>query len=211
MTTLNRRKTLGLTAGATLIMATPGLARNGADPGTQGPSARELTHDPDQPVLGNPDGDVTLVAFFDYQCPYCRKAHPDIMDFVAGDGKLRLVMKDWPIFGPVSDRATMIALGSVALGRYAQANAAMMGLSGRKLQDADIDKAVAGAGISPDAALRSFQADYDKWTAMVGRNMGMAEMLGLMGTPAYVVGQDVFAGVTRISALKKAVDAVRAA
>lgn len=205
--TPNRRDTLILGAGAGLVLVRPAWAQSGAS----GPDPRDLTHDPDQPVLGNPDGDVTLVEFFDYQCPYCRRAHPETMEFVASDGNIRLVMRDWPVFGPVSDRAVMIALGAVALGKYPQIVDAMMGLAGRKLTDADIDAAALGTGISADAALRSFQNDYDKWTAMVGRNMGMAQMLGLMGTPSYVVGRDLFPGVTPIPVLKKAVRAARKA
>ena len=63
--------------------------------------------------------------------------------------------------------------------------------------------------LTPEAALRSFQNDYDKWTALVGRNMGMAQMLGLNGTPSYVVGRDLFPGVTPIPVLKRAVEAAR--
>jgi protein-disulfide isomerase len=209
MITPNRRDTLslGLTlgAGAGLLLVSPAKAKTGAS----GPDPRDLTHDPDQPVLGNPDGDVTLVEFFDYQCPYCRQSHPATMDFVAADGNLRLVLRDWPIFGPVSDRAVMVALGAVALGKYPQIVDAMMALGGRRLSDADIDGATAAAGLTPEAALRSFQNDYDKWTALVGRNMGMAQMLGLNGTPSYVVGRDLFPGVTPIPVLRRAVEAAR--
>ena len=69
--------------------------------------------------------------------------------------------------------------------------------------------AAAAAGLTPEAALRSFQNDYDKWTALVGRNMGMAQMLGLNGTPSYVVGRDLFPGVTPIPVLRRAVEAAR--
>ncbi|MDS9470011.1 DsbA family protein [Paracoccus sp. MBLB3053] len=200
-----RRDTLAMGLGATCVMISPAFAQSQI----AGPSPRELTHDPDQPVLGNPDGDVTLIEFFDYQCPFCRKAHPETMDLVHKDGGIRLVLKDWPVFGPVSERATMIALGSVAGGKYPQVVEAMMAMKGRRLTDADIDKAVAKAGISPEAALESFDKGYAKWTALVGRNMGIAEMLGLMGAPSYVVGRDLFPGVTRMSVLKSAIDTAR--
>ena len=59
-----------------------------------------VLRDPDIPDLGNPQGDLTIVEYFDYQCPYCKKAAPDLAQVVREDGKVRIVLKDWPIFGP---------------------------------------------------------------------------------------------------------------
>ena len=61
-----------------------------------------VLRDPDIPVAGNPNGDITIVEYFDYQCPYCRKVEPELRQVVQDDGKVRLVLKDWPILGPVS-------------------------------------------------------------------------------------------------------------
>lgn len=169
----------------------------------------ELADDPDQPVLGNPEGDVTLVEFFDYQCPFCRKSHAETRAFVEKDGRLRWMMKDWPMFGPVSDRATMLALGAVTLGRYAQVNAALMALEGRKLTVEQVDGAARKGGVDPAVALESFQGDYEKWTALVGRNMGQAAELGLMGTPSYAVGSALFQGATPVASLARAVAQIR--
>ena len=69
------------------------------------PSERAVLHDPDIPALGNLKGDVTIVEFFDYQCPYCRKLHPDLMRLLMEDRKIRLVLKDWPILSPSSQAA----------------------------------------------------------------------------------------------------------
>lgn len=84
--------------------------------------AKELTvddvlFDPDNPVLGNPEGDVTIVEFFDYQCPYCKANHPPLTEVVEADGNIRLVMKDWPIFG-----APRSGLPSLPSGRRPLAN-----------------------------------------------------------------------------------------
>ena len=73
-------------------------------------SRAALTQDPDSPVLGNPDGDVAIVEFFDYKCPYCKRVSGTLKDVVAADGKIRLIMKEFPILGPRSIQAARAAL-----------------------------------------------------------------------------------------------------
>jgi protein-disulfide isomerase len=201
--TLSRRGALAALSGAVLVTGRPGATQEVA-----GPDPRALTHDPDQPVLGNPDGDVTLVEFFDYLCPYCRRGAPEIRKLVADDGNIRLVMKDWPLFGPVSDHAVEVALGSVRLGRYPQVNAALLAGKG-KVDKTMIDAAARKAGVDPAEALASFRRDRNRWGGLVARNDQQAQMLGLMGTPSYVVGWDVFLGETPVSTLKAAVATAR--
>src|SRR5258708_7864406 len=80
-----------------------------------------VLRDPDIPATGNVDGDITIVEYFDYQCPYCRKIDPEIRQVVQDDGKVRLVLKDWPVLGPVSVIAARMALASKFQGKYLQA------------------------------------------------------------------------------------------
>ena len=68
-----------------------------------------VLRDPDIPVAGNVDGDISIVEYFDYQCPYCRKIEPELRQVVQDDGKVRLIWKDWPILGPVSVIASRMA------------------------------------------------------------------------------------------------------
>lgn len=201
--TLTRRRLI--VAGGAAILAGPGLARTQVP----GPDPRDLTHDPDQPVLGNPDGDVTLVEFYDYQCPYCRAAHPQLLDLVRRDGNLRLVMKDWPIFGEASVYAVRLGLGAVALGRYAALNEALMTLKGRRLDDRTIDATARQVGLDPVAAVQSFEAESGRWAGLIARNAAQAQMLGLFGTPSYVVGMDLFPGATEMTALRRAIAEAR--
>ena len=77
-----------------------------------------VLRDPDIPVAGNADGDITIVEYFDYQCPYCRKIEPELRQVVQDDGKVRLVLKDWPILGPVSVVAARMALASKFQDKY---------------------------------------------------------------------------------------------
>ena len=79
-----------------------------------------VLRDPDIPVAGNADGDITIVEYFDYHCPYCRKIEPELRQVVQDDGKVRLVLKDWPILGPVSVVASRMALASKYQDKYHQ-------------------------------------------------------------------------------------------
>src|SRR6195256_2989254 len=90
-----------------------------------------VLRDPDIPVTGNPDGDITIVEYFDYNCPYCRKIAPEIRQVVQDDGKVRLVLKDWPIPGEVSKIAARMALAAKYQDKFIQAHDAMIGVASR--------------------------------------------------------------------------------
>jgi protein-disulfide isomerase len=108
-----RRDALGLLgAGALMLGVAPGPALGQSDDETVLTEALVL-RDPDIPAAGNIDGDITIVEYFDYQCPYCRKLEPELRQVVQDDGKVRLVLKDWPILGPVSVIAARMALASI--------------------------------------------------------------------------------------------------
>ncbi len=108
----NRREALALLGAGTLALGA----------GTAFAQDNVLTEalvlrDPDIPIAGNADGDVTIVEYFDYNCPYCRKLEPELQQVVFDDGKVRLISKDWPILGPVSVIATTLALASKNQGK----------------------------------------------------------------------------------------------
>src|ERR1700730_6602774 len=107
----SRREALGLLgAGALMLGVAPGPALGQGDDETILTEALVL-RDPDIPAAGNVEGDITIVEYFDYQCPYCRKIEPELRQVVQDDGKVRLVLKDWPVLGPVSVTAARMALG----------------------------------------------------------------------------------------------------
>lgn len=148
---------------------------------------RAVLHDPDVPVLGNPKGDVTIVEFFDYQCPYCRKMHPDLMRLVAEDGKIRLVLKDWPILTQFSQVAAKLALAARFQGKYAETHAALMETSGRLDQD-KIRAAAVKAGLDLDKVDADVKTKGPEIAAVLARNAEQADALGLNGTPGLLVG-----------------------
>ncbi|MCF3932942.1 DsbA family protein [Acuticoccus sp. M5D2P5] len=201
MTDLNRRTILvgiGATAGLGVGI---GAAR------AQSPLSQEAVFlDPGVPVLGNPAGDVSLVEYFDYQCPYCKAAHPDVAEVVADDGRVRHVMKDWPIFGEPSLYAARITLGAGA--DYRIAMAALMATEGR-LTTTEVDAALRGAGLDPAALWAAYRKDAQAIDATLARTGRQAEAFGFMGTPAYVAGTTIFAGVAEPSALRAALRKAR--
>src|ERR1700694_6272858 len=88
-----------------------------------------VLRDPDIPVTGNPDGDITIVEYFDYNCPYCRKIAPEVRQVVQDDGKVRLVLKEWPIPAEVSVIASRMAVGCKYQNKSIQAPEARMGIN----------------------------------------------------------------------------------
>jgi len=147
-----------------------------------------ILHDPATPTAGNPAGDVEIVAFMDYNCPFCKKSSPDLERFVDDDGGVRLVYKDWPILTDASVIGAHLALAAKYQGKYREAHVAMMSIRGLKIDDASLREAVKGAGIDMallDADLKAHDADI---AALLKRNMSEADSLGLEATPVFLIG-----------------------
>jgi hypothetical protein len=129
----SRREALGLLGAGALMLGmevAPATAREQSD-GDNVLTEALVLRDPDIPVGGNADGDITIVEYFDYQCPYCRKIAPELRQVVQGDGKVRLVLKDWPILGPISVVASRMALASKYQDKYIQAHEALIGINSK--------------------------------------------------------------------------------
>jgi protein-disulfide isomerase len=195
-----RRETLGLLgAGAVMlgIQIAPGSALG------QGTDETVLTEalvlrDPDIPVAGNAGGDVTIVEYFDYQCPYCRKIEPDLRQVVQDDGKVRLVFKDWPILGPASVVAARLALASKYQEKFVQAHDALIGVNAR-LTEPRIRELLAGAGIDVERLDRDLAANANAIDAIIARNGDQAEAFGFRGTPSFIVGKFRVPGILTVA------------
>ena len=185
----SRRDMLALLGGAALLGVVPNQARAQAEP-----TEALVLHDADNPVFGNPDGDITIVEWFDFNCPYCRKLEPDLRQVVHDDGKVRLVLKDWPILGPVSVVAARVALACKFQGKYDKAHDAMIGVSS-KLTEPRIYELIAGAGVDVDRAKKDLATNAKAIDGMLARNNEAAEGLGFRGTPAFIVGKFRVPGV----------------
>lgn len=178
-----RRAALGLmAAGVTL------LGRSAAAEEEQVLTEAAVLRDPEIPVAGNAKGDISIVEWFDYQCPYCRKIEPELRQLAQDDGKLRLVWKDWPILGDVSKVASRMALATKYQDKFQVAHQAMMGLT-TKLTEPRIQEALAGAGIDIDRLKRDLAANATTIDAILARNNAQAEAFGFQGTPSFIVGK----------------------
>jgi len=146
-----------------------------------------VLRDAEIPVLGNPQGDITIVEYFDYQCPYCKKISPVVDQVVREDGKVRRVLKDWPILGDPSGYAARLVLASKYQNKYETAHRALMSKVGR-LTESVIDETLAQAGVDVAKAKTDLAANKAAIDALLKRNNAQAEAFGFRGTPAFVVG-----------------------
>jgi protein-disulfide isomerase len=173
-------------------------------------SRNAVLRDPEIPALGNPQGDLTVVEFFDYQCPFCKKLAPDIAQVIHEDGKIRLVLKDWPIFGPVSTSAAKMALAAKYQGKYQEAHDALIGAT-EKLTDANVPELLTKAGIDVDKAKLDLQANQKTIEDLLIRNNDQAEAFGFQGTPGFIVGFFRVPGVVEMKVFKQIIADARAA
>lgn len=208
--TVTRRGILGAGAGLGLAGLAGGATLLLRDAGTPDPAFEQIRHDPDNPVQGNPDGTLTIVEFFDYQCPFCKRDHAALIDRVRRDGDIRLVMKDWPIFGGASVLASQLVLGAAELGAYDPAHAALMATPAR-LSEAEIGQTLRLAGIDTDAAMAGWRAGRDRWEGWLARNAAQAAALSLRGTPAFLIGDTLYPGALGEAGLDTAISRARAA
>jgi protein-disulfide isomerase len=170
-----------------------------------------VLHDPDIPVAGNADGDVTIVEWFDYNCPYCRKLEPELRQVVHDDGKVRLIWKDWPILGPTSIVATRMALASRYQDKFIKAHEVMMGVSS-KLTEPRIKELLSGAGVDMDRLNSDLASNAKAIDAIVKRNSAQAEAFGFNGTPSFIVGKFRVPGILTMAQFDQVIaDARKAA
>jgi protein-disulfide isomerase len=165
-----------------------------------------LTGAPGDPVAGNPDGDVTLVEFYDLRCPYCRKMLPVVADLLHADPKVRLVYKDIPILGPASVLGAKAVLAARSQGGYQKLRDLIM--AGPPAITEQSLRADAGrAGIDWDRLRHDMDdAAIEK---RINDNLDLAHALGIDGTPAYVIGGKLLSGAVDLAELQAAVAAAR--
>lgn len=213
MTSLNlaptRREALGLLGAGALgtgIVSGPVLAHDEEKVLTEAMVLR----DPDIPVAGNPDGDITIVEYFDYNCPYCRKMAPEIRQVVQHDGKVRLVLKDWPVLGEVSKVAARMALATRYQDKFLAAHEALIGVNS-KLTEPRIRETLAGAGLDMNRLDADLAAKAKEIDAILARNNDQAEAFEFRGTPSFIVGKFRVPGILTMAQFEQAIADARKA
>jgi len=166
----------------------------------------ELRHDPDAPVAGNPDGDVTLVEFFDYRCMYCRRVVSSMRALLEDDDELRIVFKELPVLGEDSVRAARAALASREQGKYVPFHFALMGAD--DLSEAGILRLAEDLGLDPKQLREDMRSP--KVEAAIEANYRLANELGIEGTPAFVIGDQLIPGAVDQARLRQLIEQVRA-
>lgn len=165
-----------------------------------------LEQDENAPVLGNPDGDVTVVEFFDYNCPYCRKAMDEVQGLLAADANVRLVYREWPILGEGSVFAAKAALAARNQGKYEEFHWALMGMKGRA-EEASVLRIAAEIGLDVDQLRRDMDApEIDEHLTT---SMRLSQSLGFNGTPSFVIGEELVPGFVEQPQLEKIVNSTR--
>jgi protein-disulfide isomerase len=158
------------------------------------------------PVSGNPSGDVTIVEFFDYNCPYCRKAGPILGEALAADKGLRIIFKEWPILGPGSEFAARAALASNAQGKHEPFHLALM-TSPTRVDETSTLEIASTVGLDVERLKRDMESEVVK--AELQRNFALAEKLRITGTPAFVIGEEIIRGLVDLETLQQTIAGAR--
>ena len=174
-------------------------------------NAQQLFSSPHQINLGNPDGDVTLVEFFDYNCGYCKRALPDMLNLLAVDPKLKIVLKEFPILGSGSVDAARVAVAvrmqDPGGQRYLPFHQALLGGTGPASKEGAL-------ALAKQQGLDMARLERDIASDEVGQTLNedvkLAGALGITGTPSYVIGKDVVIGAVGIATLQGRIDMARA-
>lgn len=167
---------------------------------------KELVDSSDDLVQGNPKGDVTLVEFFDYRCPYCKQVEPSLDALLKDDSKLRIVYKEFPILGEASVFATHVALAAKKQGKYAAFHRAMMATKG-DISDETVLNVATSLGLDMSKVKADMGAsEIDK---LIDKNYALADALNIQGTPSLIIGDTLIPGAVDLDSLRKDIAAAR--
>ncbi len=207
---LNRRSAIQLVGLVIAGIATSRFLRSQRSVGenvADNAIVREIRSDDSSPATNLPGADVTIISFNDYGCAACRTAHPGLQKAVERDGRSRITYKDWPIFGPASERAAQIALASNYQGIYASFHDAVM--TGNGLSDQQLKWVVEKSGGSWEQILVDLKIYQKNIEQQLNNNRLQAFALGLKGTPAYLIGPLLVRGAVTEGEFQKAIKEAR--
>jgi protein-disulfide isomerase len=167
-----------------------------------------ILKEPRSESAGAANADVTVVEYFDYNCPYCKELAPTFQELLAQDHKIAILYKDWPIFGGVSVYAARAALAAQWQGKYLVAHDALIAgprLAEERQGDATLQK----AGVNLTTLKKDQSLHAEEIYAALARNNEEARALGLKGTPGIIIGRELLPGTANLSALQQIVETAR--
>ena len=194
--------TLALTAPAMAIAPRLSWAGHSLPPEFR----RQLEHDANAPIFGNPDGDASLIEFFDYNCQFCRAMMPVVDAVLGADSGLRMVMREWPVFGEGSVFAARAALASRKQDRYADFHRALMSQKPRA-ERASVLRVARSMGLDTQQLQRDMGGP--EIAQHIQQSNALAEAMGLVGTPTFIAGTDSRCGAISSTELAELVAASR--
>lgn len=169
-------------------------------------SNAQLYENPMTPEYGNPQGDVVVVEFFDYQCGYCKRVFPDFMEVVNADKKLRVIWKELPILGPISRFAARAAMASAKQGRYFDYHVALLGLRGRLTEKRVMDTAK-NVGLDMKRLIKDMGSP--RINQYLDETLELAKNLGINGTPAFLIGNQLVPGAISANKMREIIAQAR--
>ena len=188
------------------LQADDALKQDAAARAAIGKLGPELTKQPGDPVAGNPNGDVTLVEFYDLRCPYCRRMLPVLAELLKHDPGVRLVYKDIPILGPGSTIGAKAVLAARRQGGYLKLHDALMAGSAN-ITEETVHAAATKLGLDWERLQKDMQDPAIQ--GRISANLALAQTLGIQGTPAYVIGGRLMPGAVSLAQLQEAVSTAR--
>lgn len=166
----------------------------------------QITGNGNDPVIGNPDGDITVVEFFDYQCGYCKRMVEPVMQLLKQDPNVRWVMKELPILGPASVTAAHASIAAQNQGAYQEFHVALMGYRGR-LSDDVVFQTALEVGLDLDKLKADMTSPKTQKT--IEDATLLARSLGVNGTPAFIIGEELLPGAVSLETLTEQIEAAR--
>ena len=160
-------------------------------------------------VGGNPEGDVTIVEFLDYQCGYCRRAHPVIAELLETDGNIRLIVKEFPILGEESVRASRFAIATLLVEgdeAYAAYHDALMTMRG-EMDIVPLTRLAVDMGFDAEAIAE--RAASEEVTRIIQENRALASRLAISGTPSFVIGGQLIRGFLPLDGMQEIIGVAR--
>ena len=170
-------------------------------------NADQIFRDKADFVAGNPDGKVTMVEFFDYNCGWCKKGFPEVMSLLDTDKDLKFVLKEFPIFGEDSEYAAKAAIASGKQGKYWNLHIAMFSHEG-KITKESVDEIAAGIGLNMTQLKKDMEDPA--LTKILERNRALAQSLAINGTPAFIIDDKLVPGYLPKAELATAINEIRA-
>jgi protein-disulfide isomerase len=201
---------VSLLAVQAMALVLPSVTNAQTPPPISAEVQKHLLHEPGVPLLGSTTADITVVEYFDYNCPFCKALAPAFHPFIERDHAAAVLYKEWPIFGGVSVYAAQSALAANYQGKYLQAHDALISAP-RLAESSQVDEALRGAGIDMARLKKDLIANRASIDALLMRNDAEARSLGMRGTPGVLIGRQRVSNLSDLAGLQAAVAASRRA